>query len=109
MKDLLAPQNFRSKKILAAAKDCPCCMMCNRPNNGTVVMAHYQGYRQHAFGKGVAEKPTDAAVAALCSDCHDEVDGRLTSTCANEVERSESFLAAIVKTFDWLLKEGVIG
>lgn len=108
MKDLLAPNTYRNKKILNAAKDCPHCMHCGKPNDGTIVAAHYQGFRQHALGKGVATKPSDAATAFVCDECHNRFDGRLVGRCVSDIEHSEQFLFAIVKTHIWLLSEGVI-
>ena len=98
---------FRSKNLLNLAKDCPCCMMCDKQNDGTIVAAHYQGMRQYELGKGTGIKPTDSATAFICSECHDAMDGRNNSLKhANNVDRSEEFLFAIVKTHDWLLTNG---
>jgi len=111
---MLKQKNFRSKKILNAARDCPHCMMCGNPNDGTIVAAHYQGFRQHELGKGMGMKPTDSATAYLCHQCHDAVDGRSNEktidviSSVNPIVPSEEFLFAIVKTHDWLLSEGVI-
>lgn len=99
-------QYFRSKKLLNLARECPHCMMCNKFNDGTIVAAHYQGYRQHELGKGTGIKPTDSATAFLCSECHDQVDGRdnhYGMMSLNPIVPSEEFLFAILKTHDWLL------
>lgn len=98
---------FRSKKLLSAARDCPVCMMCGRQNDGTIVAAHYQGFRQHELGKGAGIKPTDTATAFLCHDCHDMVDGRSGVFTGSITDSSEEFLLAIVKTHDWLFTQGV--
>ena len=98
---------YRNKKLLSAARDCPHCMMCQKHNDGTIVAAHYQGLRQHSFGKGTGIKPTDSATAFICSHCHDKVDGRMNWHIIDKTERSEEFLFAIVQTHDWLLKEGI--
>jgi len=92
---------YRSKKILNAAKDCPYCMNCGKPNDGTIVAAHYTGYRQHELGKGMGCKCTDTATAFVCHDCHVIMDQYLDND-------SEKFLFAIVKTHDYLFKEGII-
>lgn len=105
---MIKQKNYRSKKLLDAARDCPCCMMCDKPNDGTIVAAHYQGFRQHALGKGTGIKPSDAAAAFICSECHDMVDGRTPGASQNQIERSEEFLFAVVKTHDYLLSEGVM-
>ncbi len=39
--------------------------------NKTVVLAHYSGFRQHAFGKGRGCKGDDGAAAPQCGVCHD--------------------------------------
>lgn len=90
---------------MQAAIDCPFCMMCGNVNDGTVVGAHYTGIRQHELGKGMGQKSTDGAVAYLCYTCHSKFD---TYHDENGVARSEEFLFAIVKSHDWLLKQGIL-
>lgn len=51
-----------------AAKGQPC-MNCHRVFE-TVVLAHYSGQRQHAFGKGRGIKGNDKAAAPQCMECH---------------------------------------
>jgi hypothetical protein len=80
-------------------------MCCSNTNDGTVVGAHYTGVRQHDLGKGMGQKATDGAIAYLCSKCHVAF-GQYHDE--NGVDRSEKFLLAIVKSHDWLLKEGIL-
>jgi len=96
---------YRNKKILNAAKDCPYCMNCGRPSDGTIVAAHYTGFRQHSLGKGLGQKCTDTATAFLCHACHKEMDGASTDSLHY---KSEKFLFAIVETHDYLFQSGII-
>ena len=59
---------IRSKKYLAAARG-QSCTRCG-VNDGTVVAAHYTGFRSHQFGKGTGTKVHDLLVADLCMECH---------------------------------------
>lgn len=92
---------YRSKFIMNAAKDAPYCMDCGKPNDGTIVGCHYTGPRQHSFGKATGKKGTDSAVAYLCSHCHKDYDDYKDK---NDVDRSERFLFAVVKSHDWMFK-----
>lgn len=79
---------FKSPVNLRALARDEACIRCGRID-GTVVLAHYTGPRQHSFGKGTGTKGHDAVGAYLCRTCHDWFDsyrGR------NTVERSEEFL-----------------
>lgn len=98
---------YRNKKMLAAAAECPHCMNCGKHKDGTIVPAHYQGFRQHELGKGTGVKPTDSAVAFVCLECHDMFDGRVKAE-GGEIDKSEAFLFAIVKTSDYLLKNNIL-
>lgn len=62
---------FRSPKLLAMAKEAPCCFHCSNPNDGTVVAAHSNQLRD---GKGKGIKAADYRVAFLCHYCHTEID-----------------------------------
>jgi hypothetical protein len=74
---------IRSKKILNAAQGQPC--VCCERNDGTIVPAHYQGWRSHALGKGRNIKVHDIAVAFLCRECHEIFD----STSAGGADQYE--------------------
>lgn len=82
------------------------CVICNR-QDGTVVGAHYAGFRQHSLGKGMGLKPSDLAIAHLCHDCHAEIDQYRRDETG--VEHSERFLFAIFQTIERLWESGEIG
>lgn len=54
------------------------CVRCGT-NDGTVVLAHYQGPMAHKLGKGFGIKAHDLAGAWLCRECHDLLDRRTFS------------------------------
>lgn len=59
---------MRSKKLTDSAKN-ESCIRCGRDVEGEVCARHYNGIRQHAFGKGRGEKCSDLASAELCMNC----------------------------------------
>ena len=67
---ILIPKRYpyRCRELLDAANGSPC-VRCGAVD-GTVVAAHAQGMVASWFGKGMACKPDDYAVAELCSTCH---------------------------------------
>lgn len=56
---------YRSEAWLAAVRSLPYCVLCGRPG---VQAAHRNE------GKGTAVKVDDCACAAICPDCHREID-----------------------------------
>ena len=46
------------------------CIRCGA-DDGTVCARHYNGVRQHAYGKGMRQKCSDIATADFCSKCDD--------------------------------------
>ena len=62
----------RHPKLLALSRGRPC-IKCGL-EDGTIVAAHYQGFRSHAYGKGRGIKPHDAMAADLCHRCHGDAD-----------------------------------
>lgn len=62
---------YRNRKLLDLARECPECMGCHRPNDGTVVAAHSNQLRD---GRGMGHKAADYRVAFLCGTCHSEID-----------------------------------
>jgi hypothetical protein len=90
---------YKSRKLLNRIAELPC-VRCGK-DDGTIVGAHYSGDLQHLLGKGMGGKCTDAAVAALCYDCHFHMDQYKDG---NTVDRSEEFLYLIVITHELLLK-----
>lgn len=92
--------NWRSKKILNAAKFAPGCFGCGADNCGQVVMAHSNQSRD---GKGMSLKAHDYRVAALCNECHMEIDqGRHLS----REERIARWEVAHRATIGWLIESG---
>lgn len=85
--------------IRAAARD-QSCVRCG-VEDGTVVLAHYTGPRQHAFGKGKGVKGSDAVGAFLCHRCHRHMDEYVDG---NTVERSEEFLYLCALTWMRLVR-----
>lgn len=66
----LSPRKIPKLLGLARGRDCVKC----RAGADTVVAAHYQGIRSHAYGKGRGLKPHDALAAHLCHCCHQRAD-----------------------------------
>ena len=60
---------YRNKKLLEIVRNFPC-QMCGI-ENGTVVAAHSNQLRD---GKGRGLKAHDYRIAALCFQCHYEID-----------------------------------
>lgn len=63
--------NYRNKKLLQLARECPFCMHCRKVNQGDVVAAHSNQLRD---GKGMGIKAHDYRIAYLCNTCHMEID-----------------------------------
>ena len=105
---------IRSKKLMAAARD-RSCINCGR-DDGTIVRAHYTGYRQHQYGKGRGIKGHDLLAADLCMECHASFD-RLdmgedvtenNNTIVKTIDQSEKFLHCIALTLVRDFKAGLI-
>jgi len=97
------PANFRSQKLRDLAQECPRCMFCDRPNDGTVVGCHPNGLK---YGKGMGVKAHDL-LAYGCRECHDLVDGRTGSLTAHE--RETRWLDAFYWSTLWLVQTGHLG
>jgi len=98
----------RSKKLLQASKD-QTCVNCGA--QGTVVGAHLQGMRAHAFGKGRGIKAHDFCVADLCMRCHakfDSYEGSAGKNLQAQIDHSEQFLYCVLKTIERRFRDGVI-
>ena len=80
-------------KIMAHARSGLSCIRC-RKNDGTVCGRHYNGQRQHQYGKGRGIKCHPFAVSDFCNDC--DADFQEGSVCkSNPTARdiySEEFL-----------------
>ena len=76
-------------KITRAAKDVPC-IRCGNPNS---TASHYNGPRQHAFGKGRGRKCSDIQSAEFCHKCDQEfIEGSTALRWEDKWHRSEEFL-----------------
>lgn len=91
---------------LAEGQACVCC----GSKDGTVVAAHYTGFRQHSFGKGKSTKGHDLCVAYLCSRCHATFDSLDASDFKDKwmkkIDQSEEFMFLILRTLMMLHKQG---
>jgi hypothetical protein len=89
---------YRSKKLLEIVRESPC-QHCGS-QNGTVVAAHSNQLRD---GKGRGIKAEDFRIAALCFECHSELD---QGTRMSRAERVELWEEAHRKTIGWLFESG---
>lgn len=94
--------NYRNKKLLALAKESPCCMGCGRHNDGQVVAAHSN---QLIDGKGTGIKAHDYRIAYLGPCCHAEID---QGSKMSREQRRELWEEAHRKTIGWLFDNGHI-
>lgn len=92
--------NYRNKKILQLAKECPSCLLCHKANQGDIVAAHSNQLRD---GKGMGIKAHDYRIAYLCNTCHMEIDqGREWS----KEFRKSNWERAHRSTIGWLFENG---
>lgn len=94
---------YRNKKLLKAARDCPHCMDCGRPNQDNVVAAHSNQLRD---GKGTGHKASDYRIAFIDMECHREIDTFYNMTAEEAIARWEE---AHRKTIGYLFEQGIIG
>lgn len=92
---------YRDKKLLELCRELPC-QCCGR-NNGTVVAAHSNQIKD---GKGIGIKAPDYRVAALCHECHFEVDN---GNKLSKEEKCEIWDAAHRATIGYMFEHGMIG
>jgi hypothetical protein len=85
---------YRNKKLLEIVREAPC-MMCGL-QDGTVVAAHSNQLRD---GKGKGIKAADYRIAALCFQCHYEID---QGSKLSKHERIEKWEDAHRHTIGWL-------
>ena len=78
--------------------------VCNG-NRETTVLAHLNNKR--VFGVGIGQKVPDIFGSHCCSDCHDVLDGRV-STGWTETQLLVWFYEGVFRTQNQLLKEGLI-
>jgi transcription elongation factor Elf1 len=91
---------FRSKKLLASVKDFDC-QVCGKYGQTVPAHANWQEY-----GKGMGLKAHDMYVAAVCTHCHDMIDGRIGKL--TEDEKRELWHRAWVRTVYLWFEHGVI-
>lgn len=94
------------EKILTYAKGQPC-VRCGR-NDGTTCARHYNGLRQHWYGKGRGIKCNPLITAHLCLSCDQLFSEGNLSDFENEVDRSEQFLHLVALTLISLANHGVL-
>jgi len=82
---------------------------CIRCGSGNAYSCHYNGPRQHSYGKGRGCKANDLATAELCYEC-DQIftEGSTVENCNGKWERSEEFLHLIMLTNMRRFDEGII-
>lgn len=88
---------FRSEKLRRAVADQPC-MNCGR--EGCTQAAHAN---LSEYGKGMSHKASDAALMALCVDCHRELDQGKTM---DKFERRDFQQTMIARTLTRLIEQG---
>lgn len=89
---------YRNRKLLDVLRQSPC-QECGR-SDGTVVAAHSNQLRD---GKGRGLKSHDYRVAALCYNCHMELD---QGTKMDKDQRVQLFENAHRATIGWLFENG---
>jgi len=87
----------RNRKWLEAVRSVECCVLCGR--HGTQAAHRNEG-------KGVGLKVDDHLTAALCSECHSEIDN---GHRMERAERRAEMDRAIVLTLDALVRAGRVG
>lgn len=91
---------FRSEKLLKSVRHFAC-QHCGKHGHTVPAHANWQQY-----GKGTGLKAHDCFVAALCTACHDYVDGRIGK--ATDEERQEIWANAWRKTILLWFESGVL-
>ena len=92
-------------KITESAKG-QSCIKCNAPD---AFAAHYNGPRQHSYGKGRGRKCHDLASAEFCHRCDQEfTEGSQDDRWMNKWERSEEFLFYVTLTNIRRFEEGIL-
>lgn len=101
---------IKSRKYLDGAKD-RSCVHCGA-RDGTVVAAHYSGFRASELGKGWAKKVHDVFVADLCSECHAAYDqnrmSHLDELHLRKIDQSEMFLMDVARTIVRRIGQGLL-
>lgn len=87
---------YRSRKWLAAVRQIECCVLCGKYG---VQAAHINE------GKGMSQKTDDCLCAALCPECHHDLDN---GTKYTREERREILRKAALDTIAQLARMGLI-
>lgn len=87
---------YRSKKWLAAVAQIECCVLCGR--YGTQVAHRNEG-------KGMGLKVDDSLTAALCPQCHHNIDN---GGSMSRIERRQEMDRAIILTIRELTRRELI-
>lgn len=87
---------YRSKKWLAAVAQIECCVLCGR--YGTQVAHRNEG-------KGMGLKVDDSLTAALCPQCHHNIDN---GGSMNRIERRQEMDRAIILTIRELARRRLV-
>lgn len=93
---MLKSTSYRSKKWLAAVGSIECCVLCGKYG---IQVAHRNE------GKGVGSKADDSLTAAICEECHYEIDNGKNLT---REERRQLMDRAIVLTLKELTRRGLL-
>lgn len=94
--------NYRNRKLLDAVREIPICSGCGKHNDGTVVAGH-SNHLRHGKGKGI--KAHDCFIAALCYECHSDLD---QGTSMSKEERQDFWQQAHDTTLLWLFSSGTL-
>jgi len=95
-----------TKNVMASANG-KSCVSCG--NIGRVCARHYNGVRQHSYGKGMRIKGHVLATAELCDACESSFsEGRMPEHCTDKYDRSELFLHYVMLTNIRRLEDGVL-
>lgn len=87
---------YRNKKWLAAVAQIECCVLCGR--YGTQVAHRNEG-------KGVGLKVDDSLTAALCPQCHHNIDN---GGSMSRIERRQEMDRAIILTIRELTRRELV-
>jgi len=81
------------------------CIRCGAPD---AYACHYNGIRQHYFGKGRGIKANDLVTAEFCHKCDMDFTEGSTAGYMDKTDRSEQFLFFVMMTNIRRLAEGVL-
>ena len=95
---------FRSKKLTRSAEG----KVCIRCGGHNAYACHYNGIRQHQYGKGRGIKCSDLMTAEFCYKCDQRFSEGTTEHWKDAEERSEEFLHWIVLTNERRINSGVL-